>query len=54
MMPLMTIGLGVAITRDPFNAHMAIGTTMALAGVLIIALRRDHVAPLVQLWRPRA
>jgi drug/metabolite transporter (DMT)-like permease len=53
MMPLMTIGLGVVITDDPFTPHMALGTVLALAGVLIIALRRDHVAPLVQLWRPR-
>lgn len=54
MMPLMTIGLGVAITHDPFTAREAVGTAIALSGVLIIALRRDHVAPLVQLWRPRA
>ncbi len=54
MMPLMTIALGVAITHDPFTLREAIGTTIALTGVLIIALRRDHVAPLVQLLRPRA
>ena len=53
MMPLATIGLGVLITHDPFTARMALGTGIALAGVLIIALRRDHVAPLVELWRPR-
>ena len=54
MMPLMTIALGVAITHDPFTLREAIGTAVALTGVLIIALRRDHVAPLVQLLRPRA
>jgi len=54
MMPLMTIALGVAITHDPFTVREGIGTIVALTGVLIIALRRDHVAPLVQLLRPRA
>jgi len=53
MMPLFTIGLGVLITHDPFTARMGLGAVIALSGVLIIALRRDHVAPLVQLWRPR-
>ncbi len=53
MMPLFTIALGVLITHDPFTPRMALGSFVALAGVLIIALRRDHMAPLVQLWRPR-
>jgi drug/metabolite transporter (DMT)-like permease len=40
MTPLATIGLGVLITHDPFGPRMALGTAVALAGVLIIALRR--------------
>jgi drug/metabolite transporter (DMT)-like permease len=54
MTPLATIGLGVAITHDPFGPRMAIGTVVALAGVLIIALRRNQVAPLLLALRLRA
>lgn len=54
MMPLMTIGLGVIVTHDPFGPRQAIGAVVALAGVLIIALRRNHVAPLLLLMRNRA
>lgn len=53
MMPLFTIALGVMITGDRIDAWMALGTLVALSGVLIIALRRDHVAPLIQLLRWR-
>ena len=51
MTPLATIGLGVLITHDPFGPRMAIGSIIALAGVLMIALRRNHVAPLLLLFR---
>ncbi|OYW90998.1 MAG: EamA family transporter, partial [Caulobacterales bacterium 32-67-6] len=34
MTPLATIALGVAIMSDPFGPRMAIGTAVALAGVL--------------------
>jgi drug/metabolite transporter (DMT)-like permease len=47
MTPLATIGLGVAILGDPFGPRMVLGTALALAGVLIIALRRNQVAPLL-------
>ncbi|MFN3583111.1 DMT family transporter [Phenylobacterium sp.] len=47
MTPLATIALGVAILGDPFGLRMAIGTAVALAGVLIIALRRNQVMPLL-------
>ena len=40
MTPIVTIGLGVAITGDHFDARMAIGSTIALLGVLLVALRR--------------
>lgn len=47
MTPLATIALGVAILGDPFGPRMAIGTAIALMGVLIIALRRNQVMPLL-------
>jgi O-acetylserine/cysteine efflux transporter len=53
MTPLATIGLGVLITHDRFDARMAAGTAIALLGVLIIALRRNHVMPLILLLRSR-
>lgn len=53
MMPLMTIALGVMITHDPFGPRMAIGALVAMVGVLIIALRPNHVAPLLLLMRNR-
>ena len=54
MTPLATIALGVAIFHDPFGARMAIGTAIALTGVLIIAVRRNHVMPLLLAIRNRA
>lgn len=53
MTPLFTIILGVMITHDHFDARMAIGATLALAGVLIVALRPNHVMPLLLLMRNR-
>lgn len=47
MTPLATIALGVALLSDPFGPRMAIGTAIALVGVLIIALRRNQVMPLL-------
>ena len=40
MSPLMAIGLGVWLTGDHFDTRKAIGTAVALAGVLIIAIRQ--------------
>lgn len=54
MTPLATIALGVLIMSDPFGPRMAVGTAVALAGVLIIALRPNQVAPLLLAWRNRA
>ncbi|HMP61709.1 MAG TPA: hypothetical protein PKA17_01170 [Phenylobacterium sp.] len=54
MTPLATIGLGVALMNDPFGPRMMIGTAVALAGVLIIALRPNQVAPLLLALRNRA
>lgn len=54
MTPLFTIALGVALMGDPFGPRMAIGSAVALAGVLIIALRGNHVMPLLLAIRNRA
>jgi drug/metabolite transporter (DMT)-like permease len=54
MTPLATIALGVAIFHDPFGLRMATGTAIALSGVLIIALRRNQVMPLLLAIRNRA
>jgi drug/metabolite transporter (DMT)-like permease len=47
--PLMTVGLGILVTGDRFDLRMALGTGIALCGVLIITLRRNHVMPLASL-----
>lgn len=54
MAPLSTIAFGVMLTGDRFDLRMAIGTALALTGVLIVALRRNHVAPLLLLFGERA
>lgn len=51
--PLATIALGVAITHDPFGWRMAIGSAVALLGVLIIALRPNQVMPMLLAVRNR-
>ncbi|MBB4038774.1 drug/metabolite transporter (DMT)-like permease [Microvirga flocculans] len=51
MNPLLTVTLGILVTGDRFDGRMALGTGLALCGVLIIALRRNHVMPLASvLW----
>lgn len=54
MTPLATIVMGVLITKDHFDIRMAIGAALALLGVLIVAVRPNHVMPLVLLLRNRA
>ncbi|WP_244471038.1 DMT family transporter [Microvirga massiliensis] len=49
MNPLLTVGLGVIVTGDQFDERMALGTGIALCGVMIITLRRNHVMPLAAL-----
>jgi drug/metabolite transporter (DMT)-like permease len=51
--PLATIGLGVAILHDPFGPRLLIGSALALAGVLIIALRGSQVMALMLAMRNR-
>lgn len=53
MTPLATIGMGVAITHDYFDARMAFGAALALLGVLIIALRGNAAMPLLLAVRNR-
>jgi drug/metabolite transporter (DMT)-like permease len=51
MNPLFTVVLGILVTGDQFDGRMALGTSLALCGVLIIAFRRNHVMPLASvLW----
>lgn len=45
MGPLMSVGLGVALLGEPFGVRMAIGTLIALGGVLLIALRSNRKLP---------
>lgn len=47
MTPLATIGFGVLITHDRFDARMALGAVLALGGVLIVALRRKPATELL-------
>ncbi|MFC4173619.1 EamA family transporter [Microvirga sp. GCM10011540] len=51
MNPLLTVAMGLLVTGDQLDGRMALGTGLALCGVLIIALRRNHVMPLASvLW----
>lgn len=47
MTPLGTIALGVMITNDHFDLKMGIGAALAMAGVLIVALRRKPATELL-------
>ena len=42
MSPLFTIVFGIVLTHDRFDTRMAFGSALALAGVLIIAIRRSR------------
>ncbi len=47
MTPLSTIAFGIAFTGDTLDARLIVGSALALIGVLIVALRRNPVAPLL-------
>ena len=51
MAPLFTIALGIWITDDPFGVRMALGSAVALLGVLIIAIRPNLAMPRLVLIR---
>jgi O-acetylserine/cysteine efflux transporter len=53
MTPLFTIGLGVLLTQDHYDLRMAVGSAIALLGVLIIALRPNRMMSLADLLRSR-
>jgi drug/metabolite transporter (DMT)-like permease len=47
--PLLTVGLGIAITRDPFDLRIGVGTTLALLGVLLVSVRGSSMTR-VRAW----
>jgi O-acetylserine/cysteine efflux transporter len=53
MTPLLTIGLGVLITHDHFDLRMALGSMLAIAGVLVVAMRWSHIMALFSMLRGR-
>lgn len=53
MTPLATIGLGVLIFRDPFGFRMALGASVAIAGVLVIAVRPNQLLAYLTATRGR-
>jgi hypothetical protein len=50
----MTIGLGIWLTDDYFDARMAFGAALALVGVFIIAIRPNLRLGTRMLFRNRA
>jgi O-acetylserine/cysteine efflux transporter len=44
--PLLTVILGILITRDAFDLRMGLGTAIALAGVVIITIRPNLMTSL--------
>jgi O-acetylserine/cysteine efflux transporter len=44
MNPLLTVTLGIIVTNDHFDARMAAGTAIALAGVLLITISPHKIA----------
>jgi drug/metabolite transporter (DMT)-like permease len=51
--PLATIALGVTLLHDPFGPRLVIGSALALAGVLIIALRGSRMMAMLLALRSR-
>jgi drug/metabolite transporter (DMT)-like permease len=51
--PLSAIGFGVALLGDHLDTRMIVGAAITLIGVLIIALRPNHVMPRALLIRDR-
>jgi drug/metabolite transporter (DMT)-like permease len=48
MSPIMTVGLGIVATGDPFDLRIAVGTGIALCGVMIITLRGNPIVLLAR------
>lgn len=53
MSPLFSVVLGVLVTGDHFGLRMGIGTALAMAGVLVVAIRGNRTAPEAMLIRQR-
>jgi drug/metabolite transporter (DMT)-like permease len=51
--PLMTIVLGIIVTDDHFDLRIAFGTVIALLGLIISSLRRNHAIPSAPLLKNR-
>jgi O-acetylserine/cysteine efflux transporter len=51
--PLATIILGVTVMHDPFGPRLVIGSVLAMAGVLIIALRGSQMMAMLLALRNR-
>lgn len=51
MSPLFTIAFGIVLTGDQFDGRMAVGSALALFGVLIIAVRPNLAMPRAALAR---
>jgi hypothetical protein len=49
--PLMTVLLGILITDDPFGARIAVGSAVALFGVVRIAFSKDQVRRAIRFAR---
>ena len=47
MTPLFTIAFGVALTGDKLDMRMIAGAMLALAGVLVVALRSKKATQLL-------
>ena len=43
--PLVAVALGILVAGDHFDGRMAVGAALALAGVLVIAIRGNRKAP---------
>lgn len=54
MTPLGTVAMGVLITHDAFDARAIFGSAIALAGVLVIALKPGQVMTTLLAFRGRA
>ena len=54
MTPLGTVAMGVLITHDAFDARAIVGSAIALAGVLVIALKPGQVMTTLLAFRGRA
>jgi drug/metabolite transporter (DMT)-like permease len=51
--PLMAIGLGIWLTGDYFDLRMALGSVVALVGVLLIAVRPELAVRTAIMFRKR-